>query len=108
MGVSEKAAVRKSNVEIAAKAVADEEKYVTWTSTIGDEELELTAVRDPLDGPWQLVRFIGAKANNDKMVFITLLLGEDQSAKLEALEPSGYEFLQILDDWSKATKLEGK
>ncbi|MGO3084267.1 hypothetical protein [Ancrocorticia populi] len=94
--------------DAALAAEAAEEKYVTFTATIGGEELELTVVRDPMKLPRRATRYMGRQDPDSVSTLTEILLGAEQLAKVDALDPSIEEFMDITVAWSEAAGIQGK
>lgn len=95
-------------VDAALAAEAAEEKYVTFPVTIGGQEIDVTVVRDPMKLPRRATRFLGRKDPDAVSTLTEMLLGPDQLAKVDELDPTVEEFMDITTAWAEATGVQGK
>lgn len=91
---------------LAAEAAA--EQFVTFTVTIKGEDVELTTVRDGGALPRRAARLFGRADAGSQCELVEYLLGEEQLKKVDELDPTIDEFLEVVVTWSKVTNVAGK
>lgn len=105
--------------ESALEAEAAESNFVTFTvkilgvPTVDDPDpvgtdLDLTVLRDPMKLGRHATKYLGARDPYSVSALTEILLGSEQLAKVDELNPTIEDLMNITVAWSEANGTKGK